>query len=80
MSRGDLTEAEWCLLKALLPPERGRKNRPSSDNWPIVLPDRRAMARCICERSHPSFRRARIGKPQFAGTSASRGSATGSNA
>jgi len=36
MSRGDLTEAEWCLLKDLLPPERGRKNRPSSDNRPIV--------------------------------------------
>ena len=36
MSRGDLTEAEWRLLKDLLPPERGRKNRPASDNRPIV--------------------------------------------
>ena len=36
MSRGDLTEAEWQLLKGLLPPERGRKNRPASDNRPIV--------------------------------------------
>jgi len=36
VSRGDLTEAEWRLLKDLLPPERGRKNRPASDNRPIV--------------------------------------------
>ena len=36
MGRGDLTEAEWRLLKELLPPERGRKNRPASDNRPIV--------------------------------------------
>src|ERR1700687_5565459 len=36
MSRGDLTEAEWRLLKELLPSERGRKNRPASDNRPIV--------------------------------------------
>ena len=36
MSRGDLKEAEWRLLKDLLPPERGRKNRPASDNRPIV--------------------------------------------
>ena len=36
MSRGDLTEAEWRLLKELLPPERGRQNRPASDNRPIV--------------------------------------------
>jgi transposase len=36
MSRGDLIEAEWNLLKDLLPPERGRKNRPASDNRPIV--------------------------------------------
>ena len=36
MSRGNLTEAEWRLLKELLPPERGRKNRPASDNRPIV--------------------------------------------
>ena len=36
MSRDDLTEAEWRLLKDLLPPERGRKNRPASDNRPIV--------------------------------------------
>lgn len=36
MSRGDLTESEWRLLKDLLPPERGRKNRPAFDNRPIV--------------------------------------------
>jgi transposase len=31
-----LTEAEWCLLKRLLPAERGRKARPAHDNRPIV--------------------------------------------
>lgn len=36
MSRGDLSEAEWRVLKELLPPERGRKNRPASDNRKIV--------------------------------------------
>lgn len=36
MSRGDLSEAEWRLLKDLLPPERGRKNRPASDNRSVV--------------------------------------------
>jgi transposase len=36
LSRGDLSEAEWRLLKDLLPPERGRKNRPALDNRPIV--------------------------------------------
>ena len=36
MSRGDLSEAEWRRLKDLLPPERGRKNRPALDNRPIV--------------------------------------------
>ena len=36
MRRGDLTESEWRLLKDMLPPERGRKNRPSFDNRPIV--------------------------------------------
>ena len=36
MSRGDLSEAEWRLLKDLLPPERGRWNRPASDNRSIV--------------------------------------------
>lgn len=36
MSRGDLSEAEWRLLKDLLPPERGRKNRPARDNRSIV--------------------------------------------
>jgi transposase len=36
VSRGDLSEAEWRLLKDLLPPERGRRNRPSSDNRSIV--------------------------------------------
>ena len=36
MSRGDLSEAEWRLLKDLLPAERGRKSRPSGDNRPIV--------------------------------------------
>ena len=36
MSRSDLNEAEWRLLKALLPAERGRKNRPAFDNRQIV--------------------------------------------
>ena len=36
MSRGDLSEAEWLLLKDLLPAECGRKSRPSGDNRPIV--------------------------------------------
>ncbi len=36
MSRGDLSEAEWRILKELLPPERGRKSRPASDNRPII--------------------------------------------
>ena len=36
MSRGDLSEAEWRLLKDLLPPERGRKSRPAHDNRTIV--------------------------------------------
>ncbi len=36
MSRGDLSEAEWRILKGLLPPERVRKSRPASDNRPII--------------------------------------------
>jgi len=36
LSRGDLTEAEWGLLKDLLPPERGRKSRPAHDNRTVV--------------------------------------------
>ena len=36
MSRSDLNEAEWRLLKALLPAERGRKSRPAFDNRQIV--------------------------------------------
>ena len=36
MSRSDLSEAEWRLLKALLPAERGRKSRPAFDNRHIV--------------------------------------------
>jgi transposase len=36
VSRGDVSEAEWHLLKDLLPPERGRKNRPALDNRMIV--------------------------------------------
>jgi transposase len=36
LSRGDLTEAEWRLLKDLLPAERGRKSRPALDNRLIV--------------------------------------------
>jgi transposase len=36
LSRGDLSEAEWRILKDLLPPERGRKSRPASDNRPII--------------------------------------------
>jgi len=36
LSRGDLSEAEWRLLKDLLPAERGRKSRPAFDNRMIV--------------------------------------------
>ena len=36
MSRGDLNEAEWRLLKDRLPAERGRKSRPAQDNRKIV--------------------------------------------
>ncbi len=36
MSRGDLTEAEWRLLRDLLPAERGRQSRPALDNRMIV--------------------------------------------
>ena len=36
MSRGDLGELEWRLLKDLLPAERGRKGRPAQDNRKIV--------------------------------------------
>jgi transposase len=36
LSRGDLSEAEWRLLKDLLPAERGRKSRPAHDNRTIV--------------------------------------------
>ena len=32
MSRGDLSEAEWRLLKDLLPVGRGRKGRPGLDD------------------------------------------------
>ncbi|MGX1501344.1 transposase [Labrenzia sp. MBR-25] len=32
MARGDLTDAEWELIEALLPAERGRKSRPAQDN------------------------------------------------
>ena len=32
MARGDLTEREWAIIGALLPPERGRKARPAHDN------------------------------------------------
>lgn len=32
MARGDLTDEEWAVLEGLLPPERGRKARPSHDN------------------------------------------------
>jgi transposase len=31
-----LSEAEWRLLRDLLPAERGRKSRPAGDNRPIV--------------------------------------------
>ena len=31
MSRGDLSEQEWHLLKVLLPPKRGRRGRPPLD-------------------------------------------------
>ncbi len=30
--RGDLTDAEWSIIGALLPPERGRWARPAQDN------------------------------------------------
>jgi transposase len=36
VSRGDLSEAEWRLLRDLLPAERGRKSRPAGANRPIV--------------------------------------------
>lgn len=36
MSRGDLSEPEWRLQRDLLPPERGCKCRPASDDRPIV--------------------------------------------
>jgi transposase len=36
LSRGDLSEAEWRLLKGFLPAERGRKSRPAFDNRVIV--------------------------------------------
>jgi transposase len=36
LSRGDLSEAEWRLLKDFLPAERGRKSRPALDNRRIV--------------------------------------------
>ncbi len=32
MARGDLTDAEWELIEALLPSERGRKSQPAQDN------------------------------------------------
>ena len=32
MAQGDLTEREWAILGALLPPERGCKARPEHDN------------------------------------------------
>jgi len=32
LARGDLTDAEWELIEALLPSERGRKSRPAQDN------------------------------------------------
>ena len=32
MARGDLTDAEWELIEAFLPAERGRKSRPAQDN------------------------------------------------
>jgi len=36
LSRGDLSEAEWRLLKDFLSAERGRKSRPAQDNRKIV--------------------------------------------
>jgi len=32
LARGDLTDAEWALVGALLPAERGRWARPAQDN------------------------------------------------
>ena len=36
MSAGDLTDAEWELIGALLPPERGRPGRPGHDNRTLL--------------------------------------------
>jgi transposase len=36
VSRGELSETEWRLLKGFLPTERGRKSRPAFDNRVIV--------------------------------------------
>src|ERR1700744_506982 len=32
MAHGDLTDEQWKIIGALLPPERGRKSRPARDN------------------------------------------------
>lgn len=32
MARGDLTDDEWAVIGAFLPPERGRWARPAQDN------------------------------------------------
>lgn len=32
MARGDLSNEQWEVIGALLPPERGRKSRPAMDN------------------------------------------------
>ena len=36
LSRGDLSEAEWCVLKGLLPPDDGRPGRPAEDTRSVV--------------------------------------------
>jgi len=32
LHRGDLSDEQWAIVGALLPPERGRKSRPAHDN------------------------------------------------
>jgi transposase len=36
MSRRDLTDEQWALLRPLLPPQKGRRGRPNNDHRPIV--------------------------------------------
>lgn len=36
IGRGDLSEAEWAILKPLLPAEHGRPGRPAQDNRTVM--------------------------------------------